>query len=145
MDKLNIALANRPPIPSSEKDCGCGSSNDVKPIKPNNPSASLDTNRSGNIPIITGYSESKDRSIPVLLKTNENNDYMVVESDMEYEKNDKLITDLPKVTRAGDIGSTTRNSNTFSGYKIDFASQIYVGSLTILGLFVFYRLIQKTR
>jgi hypothetical protein len=56
---------------------------------------------------------------------------------MDYKSNDKMVTNIPLINK--------KENKEKSEYKMDFATHIYVGSLTVIGLFVFYRLIQKTR
>jgi hypothetical protein len=142
--KLNSndsALANRPL--SSLDMANVNNKNIDKNTKP---IASDDLYKSGNIPINSKYKESENHLLPVTIKPGKNNDYVVLENDlsniddiMGYEKSDKLITNRP-IPVSNNDKNKKKESN-----EMNISTQFYVGSLTVIGLFIFYRLIQKTR
>ena len=126
------ALANRPLMPL-KNDCGC--SNKQKSI----PDAAEDLHKSGVIPVNTKYNDKDNNMLPITIKPGKNNEYVVLENDiMDYNNSDKMVTNIP-------VTKDTEKQEPKAEYKMDFSTQIYVGSLTVIGLFVFYRLIQKTR
>ena len=127
----NSALANRP-LPSI-KESFVSMDN-----KKGNPIASEDINKSDLLDTNTKYNEKEQPIVPVSIKQSQiNNDFMVLEGNIydkmeEYVKNDKK-------------GVITKPKEKNSGNQMNYITQFYVGSLTVIGLFVFYRLIQKTR
>jgi hypothetical protein len=102
------------------------------------PVASEDTNKTNQIPT-TSYNNNYDMIIPVTIAKDKHNQYMFLENDLnepepvpesEINPYDNLIIEKPmKKVKP----------------RMDLSTQFYVGSLTVIGLFVFYRLIQKTR
>ena len=113
---------------NSKKGCGCSG-----------PTASDDIYKSNQIPVNTNYNNDNDKIIPVTI-SKEKNQYIVLEEDLlfgEREHENDVIPEqyitLPE--------KSTKNEKP----KMDLITQFYIGSLTVVGLFVFYRLIQKTR
>jgi len=132
-NKLNnsvVALANRPLMPI-KNDCGCDKKQNSKPV------ASEDLHKTGNLAVNSSYSEHHNEILPAVIKPGINNDYVVLEHGLNI--ND-LDNDNPNDKRV-DIKKKLVEQK----YKMDYATTFYVGSLTVVGLFVFYRLIQKTR
>jgi hypothetical protein len=129
-NKSELALANRPLIPINDE-----SIIDINKKQKSKPNISEDVYKSDN----SKYNEKDITMVPVTIKPGENNNYFVLENELinsDYDTNDKMITNIPIITE-----KTEKNTE----YKMNFATQLYVGSLTIIGLFVFFRLIQKTR
>jgi len=128
LNKADSALANRP----------------LMPILPDwyynkkpttKPTPSEDANNS----VVSKYQEKESSMVPITIKPGKNNNYIVVENDkLNNNSDDKMITNIPIISSAKKPEENTE-------YKMNFATQLYVGSLTVIGLFVFYRLIQKTR
>jgi len=102
-----------------------------------NPQPSDDTNNSGILNTESKYNEKEDLLIPISIKPNElNNNYMILEGITidDIDNHPQSVIKKPKMVE-----------KQFSSQKMDMASTFYIGSLTVLGLFVFFRLIQKTR
>jgi len=101
-----------------------------------NPQPSEEISKSGILSYGSNYAEKEDLLVPISIKSNEiNNDFMILEGitiddiddhPQEVKKNPKMVIKKPSE-------------------KMDMASTFYIGTLTVLGLFVFFRLIQKTR
>jgi hypothetical protein len=132
-DKLNkseTALANRPLMPIMPDWY-----NNKKPAT--KVSAPEDVKESN----VSKYNEKDSNMLPITIKPDANNNYAILESELsndnDINNNDKMVTNIPVLTKK------EKKENT--EYKMNFATQLYVGSLTVIGLFVFYRLIQKTR
>ena len=75
--------------------------------------------------------KSKDVHFDALLDSNESQ----LTTD---ELKDSIIHD----GSGNNIGSTSGPNIT---YKNDFMTQFYVGSLTVVGLFIFFRVVQKSK
>jgi hypothetical protein len=136
------ALANRP-LSSTSID----NKNIDKSIKGKLTPAE-DIHKSGNIPINTKYNLKEGPIVPIAIKPENSNYVVVVENKktvnthsdvLDYTNSDKLITDMPVPK------NKTEKDKEKSDYKMNLTTQFYVGSLTVIGLFVFYRLLQKTR
>jgi hypothetical protein len=126
-----LALANRP-LPSAKEGCECMYNKKGKPV------ASQDIYKSDLRSIQTNYNEKEESIIPVSIEQNKiNNNFMVLEGDV-YDK-------VEEYTRNDKHGIRTNIDDKKKVSKMDFSTQFYVGSLTVIGLFVFFRLIQKTR
>ena len=124
LNKSESALANRPLMPILP-DWNTNKKQNIKP------SAHEDLNKSN----VSKYNEKDSTMLPITIQKGNNNTYVVLENELiNSNDNDKMVTNIPLITK---------KENT--EYKMNFATQIYVGSLTVIGLFVFYRLIQKTR
>ena len=134
-DKLNnseSALANRPLMPILP-DWNNNKKQNTKP------SAAEDLNK----PSVSKYNDNDSNMLPITIKPGNNNNYVVLENEIinsditDYRSSDKMITHIPVTNK--------KENNDKTEDKMNFATQLYVGSLTVIGLFVFYRLIQKTR
>jgi hypothetical protein len=128
----DLALANRPlPLLGKEASCKTGKCN------PN-------AHDSETIKVATKYSnEKKNDILPVTLKPGKNNDYMVLENRLHNNNDDIMIYGKSESNTTDISSSKIKDVKEESEYKMNFSTQLYVGSLTIVGLFVFYRLIQK--
>jgi hypothetical protein len=127
------ALANRP-LPSVKEGY------EIMYNKKGNPVASQDVYNSDVLPIHTNFNEKEKELLPISIEQSEiNNNFMVVEGHIY----DKVETVLKNDKRG--IITNVEDKYSVSGNKMNFATTFYVGSLTVIGLFVFYRLIQKTR
>jgi len=131
LNKADSALANRPLMPIMPDWYNNKKQN-------TNPSAHEDSRKASSLK----YNEKDSSMLPIIIKPDGNNNYAVLENelinaDMDYNTNDKMVTNIPVTTK--------KEKKEPTEYKMNFATQLYVGSLTVIGLFVFYRLIQKTR
>jgi hypothetical protein len=133
----SVALTNRP-LPVLSKDHNCKSGNC-------NPNASEDIYKAKNNSVDTKYNDSTEKIHPVVIKPDNNNNYIVLENDfanlddvMNYNNNDKIITNMP-------IPKIKDDDKRKDVYKMDLSTTIYIGSLTVIGLFVFFRILQKTK
>lgn len=143
--KLNTsqsALANRPLSFDSSKDLTTTTF-----CNPNDKSCKVnafaDTNNPGMLPVNTKYNNEESKMLPVTIKKDEDsNNYVILENPtMDYNSNDKMITNIP----IPEDEKKKQGKKLDSDYKMNLTTQIYVGSLTVVGLFIFYRLLQKTR
>jgi hypothetical protein len=131
-NKTDLALANRPLIPILP-DWNNNKKQNTKP------SSHEDLHKSSSLK----YNEKDSNILPITIKPGNNNNYVVLENElinsdiMETKSNDKMITNIPVINNKEKPEKTE--------HKMNFATQLYMGSLTVIGLFVFYRLIQKTR
>jgi len=131
-NSTNIALANRP-LTSDKGDCGCSNMKGEKKV----PEASVDLFKSGNLSVESKYTENESPLIPISIKPGDRNDFIIVKKDAS--DNDDIMNNEKNNNKTMDSKEQEEN------YKMNFSTQLYVGSLTVLGLFVFYRLIQKTK
>jgi hypothetical protein len=121
-----LALANRP-LPST-KQCPClmNGKNDLSKVKPYYDNGEFQ-----------GSADISNKEIPVIIKKSRDQ-YLVLENKTkDYENNDVYIdtwADLP-----------TNKKNGPEKPKMDRVTQFYLGSISIVALFVFFRLIQKSR
>lgn len=132
------SLANRP-LPSFDKIM------EYKQVDVN-PAPSENINKSGFIPINTMYYEKNNDLLPVIIKPGSNNEYLILEDNL-VSKDDIIVKTDKNITKKHEDNDANKedNPNKDSQYKMNITTQIYIGSLTIIGLFVFYRLIQKTK
>ena len=121
-DNSNLALANRP-LPSV-KQCPClkEGRNDLTKVKPyyNNGEFQQST---GNV----------DKEIPVIIKKNRDQ-YLVLENKTDDNVYVDSWADLPKTEK-----------NESKKPKMDWVTQFYTGSISIVALFIVFRMIQKTK
>jgi hypothetical protein len=121
-----LALANRP-LPSTKK-CPClmNGKNDLSRIKPYYDNGEFH-----------GSADISNKEIPVIIKKSRDQ-YLVLENKTkDYENNDVYIdtwADLP-----------SNKKKDPEKPKMDRVTQFYLGSISIVALFVFFRLIQKSR
>ena len=122
VDSGTLALANRP-LPSV-KQCPClkEGRNDLTKVKPyyNN----------GEFQQSTGNS---DKEIPVIIKK-KRDQYLVLESKTDDNVYVDSWADLPKTEKKQSKQP-----------KMDRVTQFYVGSISVVALFVVFRMIQKTK
>jgi len=126
-NSTDIALANRP-LTSDNGHC-CTTKGEKKV-----PAASIDLYKSGNLSVDSKYIEIDSPLIPISIKPGDRNDFIIVKKD------DSDVDELMNNNEKNDVVPIKGEQ-----YKMNFSTQLYVGSLTVLGLFVFYRLIQKTK
>ena len=121
-DNSNLALANRP-LPSV-KQCPClkEGRNDLTKVKPyyNNGEFQQST---GNV----------DKEIPVIIKKNRDQ-YLVLENKTDDNVYVDSWADLPKT----EIKESKKP-------KMDWVTQFYTGSISVVALFIVFRMIQKTK
>ena len=123
---IELALANRP-LPS-KKQCPCliNGKNNLTGVKPYYNNGEFQ-----------GSVDASNKEIPVIIKKHRDQ-YLVLENNAkDYENNDVYIdswADLP-----------TNKKDEPVKPKMDRVTQFYLGSITVVALFVFFRLIQKSR
>jgi len=126
----NIILANRPLPPITE--------NFSSYNKKGSSSAVDNLYKSNFDPVYLNYIQKDKEIIPVSIKQDEaNNDFMVLE-DSIYEDVEEYIKEAKK-------GNIMKDVSYKPEPKMNMITQFYVGSLTVIGLFIFYRLIRRTR
>jgi len=127
MNTLEPALANRP-LDGIKNECPCkmDTRNDLSSVKPyyNNgeSQSSVSNDNKKEIPVII----QKYRSQYLVLEENGTNENVYVDS----------WADLP-------LSKDKNESN--QKPKMDYISQFYFGSISVVALFVVFRMIQKTR
>ena len=98
--------------------------------------------------ILSSTFNGSNPSIPVKIVADTSNKSKDVHFDALLDSNEsQLTTDELKDSIIHDgsgnnIGSTSGPNIT---YKNDFMTQFYVGSLTVVGLFIFFRVVQKSK
>jgi hypothetical protein len=128
-----VALANRPLMPEPIL-------NTRSESKGINAVASEDINKSGILQTNSNYNEKENTLLPVTIQKDDySNNYVILEN----EQHEKRESKEHEKKEHGKNEKKEKGENT--EYKMNYTTQIYIGSLTILGLFVFYRLIQKSR
>jgi hypothetical protein len=141
LDNSNLALANRP-LPSV-KQCPClkEGRNDLSKVKPYYNDGEFKQSigsSSGMIPLSSLTStyvdkSNSDKEIPVIIKK-KRDQYLVLESKTDDNVYVDSCADLPKTEK--------KESNQ---PKMDRVTQFYVGSISVVALFVVFRMIQKTK
>lgn len=141
LDNSNLALANRP-LPSV-KQCPClkEGRNDLSKVKPyynNGEFQQSIPSSSGVIPLsslTTTYVDksNSDKEIPVIIKK-KRDQYLVLESKTDDNVYVDSWADLPKT----EIKEQKQP-------KMDRVTQFYVGSISVVALFIVFRMIQKTK
>jgi hypothetical protein len=126
----NIVLANRPLPPNTE--------NFSSYKKKGSSSAVDDLYKSNFDPVYLNYNQKDKEIIPISIKQSEaNNDFMILE-DSIYEDVEEYIKEAKK-------GNVIKDVSNKPEPKMNMITRFYVGSLTVIGLFIFYRLIRRTR
>jgi hypothetical protein len=115
-----------------------------------NPNASTDTHKSGALFVDSKYDtkEKESSMLPITIKKDDDsNNYVILENHlfvndvMDYTTSDRMVTNMPIPKPV----PPKKEKMIDPDYKMNVATRFYIGSLTVVGLFVFYRLIQKTR
>ena len=121
-DSSTLALANRP-LPS-KKQCPClkESRNDLNKVKPYYDNGEFYKS-----------SNTSDNGIPVIIKK-ERDQYLVLENSIDDNVYSDSWADLPANNK-----EKSKNGST------NWITRFYFGSLSIISLFIVYRMIQKTR
>ena len=84
-----------------------------------------------------GSVSASNKEIPVIIKKHRDQ-YLVLENNAkDYENNDVYIDSWADL-------STNKKDESIKP-KMDRVTQFYLGSITVVALFVFFRLIQKSR
>ena len=140
-DNGNLALANRP-LPSV-KQCPClkEGRNDLTKVKPyynNGEFQQSIGNAPGVMPLYsltTSYDDrsNSDKEIPVIIKKNRDQ-YLVLVNKTDDNVYVDSWADLPKTQK--------KESKT---PKMDWVTQFYTGSISVVALFIVFRMIQKTK
>jgi hypothetical protein len=84
----------------------------------------------------TNKDKDKDNTISIK-KLDKKNDYIALFDDSGYNSDNDVYFDL---NNKSDNKSTISNN-----INLNAITNFYVGSLTVVGLFIFYRLIQRTK
>jgi len=68
------------------------------------------------------------------------------EKDVQYySKNDDEYSKYESFTAYNEDDENTKNYSTFKKTEMDFVTRFYIGSVTVIGLYVFYKLIHRSR
>ena len=127
----NSALANRPLPSITEKFI-------TMYDKKGNPIASEDIYKSDLLKVNTKYNEKEHEIVPISIEQHEiNNEYMILEGNVLNKVNETLNNDKK--------GTPIKIESNKIENKMNYITQFYVGSLTVVGLFILYRMLQKTR
>jgi hypothetical protein len=144
----NSALANRPlTINNKEGMSGCssckiscgGCKNCSAKSNTVSPAAAEDLFKPDNYKTEFNNAENNSKIVPITI-TQDYDQYVVLEK--EFNKPD-IITKLPVYDTNKPVLNKTAPGS--AKKSMDLTTQFYVGSLTVIGLFVFFRLIQKTK
>lgn len=123
--QVDISLANRP-LPADGKECPCNKKKKVTITVPVNDGDDSDY----------GYFHIDE--IPILIEKDDKMGYFVLE-DKKNRSDTETINDVKT------IKPFTKTVEPENKKKMDLSTQFYVGSLTVIGLFVLFRAIQKTK
>ena len=130
---MDIALANRP-FNNIKNECPCklATKNDLSSVKPYYSESDVQKTSfsTGNL------SGDGGREIPVIIKKNRGQ-YMVLEKTEEDKNEDVYIDswgDLPVIS-----------SQKPEKVRVDVITQFYIASLSVIALYVVFRMIQKTK
>lgn len=133
----NIALANRP-LPGIHKcNCALDERHNLNNIKP-----SYDIGETYH-----SFNDS-GKEIPVVIKKNFNGYYVLENKDGYYDDvEENIYNDIwnnrdPSISKPVELNM---ENNPSKKVKMNMVTQFYVGSLSIVGLYILYRVIQKTR
>ena len=142
-------------------------SRDKKPIKPDNkirsdnhivhdraPSIILDNNNGSqngvdliypkNTIVGNPFEHNAKESIPAtIVKDHIKNDHYVTIVDTPNIQNTLAAQYIEQ--KSNDANNNNNDDKLIDEYKQNYLAQIYVGSLTVIGLFIFYRMVQKSR
>lgn len=140
-----IALANRPLSTSSlhNSPAACGHcSSHIRPasfsnFKSNNGNDLL---KPGLVNKDNNYSHEREEPISVIMKK-DNHSVSVLLDDSDYYIGDYTTHEMEKMDY---ISSYSRaDSNKVMDEKIDILTQFYIGSISVVALFLVYRILQK--
>ena len=101
-------------------------------------SKSLGGEHNGVAAHTTNYSSESKEVVPVLIQKDNirhPNYYVVVGND--YPEKNHILTQYERIDIIEDANKSAK--------KMDYLTQFYIGSITVVGLFVFYRLLNKTK
>ena len=135
----NIALANRP-LPSTHQcDCAMDSRHNLGSIKP-----SYDTSER--------YQSFNDsgKEIPVVIQKHYNNYYVLENKDGYYNDiEENVYNDIwGESSNKGEFpisSNLKKGNNSPKKTEMNYVTQFDVGSLSIVGLYILYRVMQKVR
>lgn len=122
IDRSTLALANRPLPTKTQCPCLKESRNDLNKVKPYYDNGQFHMS-----------SNTSDKGIPVIIKK-ERDQYLVLENGVDDSVYSDSWADLP--------ASNKENSKAVS---TNWITRFYFGSLSVISLFIVYRMIQKTR
>jgi hypothetical protein len=85
------------------------------------------------------YSSEHKESVPILISKDNirNSNYFVMVGD-DYPGDNPILTQYESI----DIIAAGKKEQKKG---MDYVTQVYIGSLTVLGLFIFYKLLNKTK
>ena len=95
------------------------------------------------------YTESSEyiNHIPTIIKKDDLTNNLIVLMEDENDKIDNTIISQEKPVIINDeiINKKHINNNYFDNYSKNYALQFYLGSITVVGLFIFFRMVQKSK
>jgi hypothetical protein len=126
---IDSALANRP-LEGTKHECPCKMTtrNDLSSIKPYYNNGEFQSTVSNN----------NEKEIPVIIKKNRDQ-YLVLENKIDSSTENDIYVDS-----WADLPSNTNNDSQKKPTR-DFITQFYFGSISIVALFVIFRMIQKSK
>jgi hypothetical protein len=113
---------------------------DKNPRKPRQPKQSplfVENNESSGVNLIYPTSLLVSESADIFTKSND--ELLITPHD------DTIIALVPDNNNSADNQNTSHEPEEKTNYKMDTLTQVYVGSLTVVGLYIVYRLINRTR
>ena len=128
---IDIALANRP-LNGITHECPCkmASRNDLSSVKP----------YYSETDIVVEVVSDGGREVPVIIQKSREQ-YLVLEKKADADTDDNVYVDS-----WGDLPANGSGGATPPGkIKLDSITQFYIASLSVVALFVVFRMIQKTK
>jgi hypothetical protein len=85
------------------------------------------------------YSSEHKESVPILIRKDNirNSNYFVMVGD-DYPGDNPILTQYERIDIIADGKKEQKKG-------MDYVTHVYIGSLTVLGLFIFYKLLNKTK
>jgi hypothetical protein len=126
---IDIALANRP-LNGITHECPCkmASRNDLSSVKP----------YYSETDIVVEVVSDGGREVPVIIQKSREQ-YLVLEKKADTDTDDNVYVDS-----WGDL-PTNGHDTVPTKIKLDSIAQFYIASLSVIALFVVFRMIQKTK
>jgi len=128
---IDIALANRP-LNGITHECPCkmASRNDLSSVKP----------YYSETDIVVEVVDDSGREVPVIIQKSREQ-YLVLEKKADADADENVYVDS-----WGDLPVNGAEGATPPGkIKLDSIAQFYIASLSVIALFVVFRMIQKTK
>jgi hypothetical protein len=129
--EIDIALANRP-LNGITHECPCkmASRNDLSSVKP----------YYSETDIVVEVVSDGGREVPVIIQKSREQ-YLVLEKKADTDTDDSVYVDS-----WGDLPvNGAEGASPLGKIKLDSIAQFYIASLSVIALFVVFRMIQKTK